>query len=157
MTHMPLEHTASNAARSRNIGRLRRDGYPPKQAAAIAYKEQRNAMARRSLARRRGVGLARSRRNPSSPIGAAIGALTLGGLIGAGLGAVVAPPAATGALTGAQSGVGVTGLGGLLVGIFSERNRMAGLTTAGIGLGGLALLGLAQTLLAASKPTTTTT
>jgi hypothetical protein len=110
---------------------------------------------RRSLARRRGVGLAR--RNPPSPIGSAIGALTLGGLIGAGLGAVVAPPAATGALTGAQSGIGVTGLGGLIVGIFSERHRMAGLTTAGVGLGGLALLGLAQTLIAASKPATTTT
>jgi hypothetical protein len=152
---VPLEHSSTDAARSRNIGRLRREGYPPKQAAAIAYKEQRKSMKRSR--RRRSTGLARVRRNPDpGAVPSAIGALTLGALVGAGAGAITQSPAAQGALAGTQVGVAVTGVGGLLVAIFSEKSRMAGLATAGIGLGGLALFGLASTLISASKPATTT-
>lgn len=108
--------------------------------------------------RRRRVGLARS--NPyetENAVSSAIGALALGALVGAGAGALTQSPAATGALNGAQVGVAVTGVGGLIVSIFSERSRMAGLATAGIGLGTLALFGLATNIIAMGKPATTTT
>jgi hypothetical protein len=111
----------------------------------------------KKLARRRRTGLAR--RNPyetENAVSSAIGALALGALVGAGAGALTQTPAATGALNGAQVGVAVTGVGGLVVSIFSERSRMAGLATAGIGLGSLALFGLAQNVLAMGKPAATT-
>jgi hypothetical protein len=148
---VPLEHSSTDAARSRNIAKLRREGYPARQAAAIAYKEQRKAM--KKLARRRRTGLARARRNPSTEdaVTSALGALTLGALVGAGAGALTQTPAATGALTGAESGVAVTGVGGLVVAIFSEKNRLTGLVTAGMGLGGLAILGVVTSIVAA-KP-----
>jgi hypothetical protein len=53
---MPLIHSSSDAARSKNIAKLRREGYPVKQSAAIAYRVQRDSKAERR--RRRG------RRNP---------------------------------------------------------------------------------------------
>jgi hypothetical protein len=40
---MPLEKSASNAARERNVKREIAAGKPPKQAAAIAYDVQRKA------------------------------------------------------------------------------------------------------------------
>lgn len=40
---MPLIKSASNEARSENIGELVRSGYPVKQASAIAYSNQREA------------------------------------------------------------------------------------------------------------------
>ncbi len=40
---MPLIKSASDDARSENIGELRRSGYKPSQAAAIAYSNQREA------------------------------------------------------------------------------------------------------------------
>ena len=95
----------------------------------------------RSLARRRQTGLS----NPnigSNDVGTAVGYLGLGALVGAGLGAVAYVPRTQGALGGATTGVAVTGLGGLIVAIVSDKNRGAGLATAGIGLGGLVLLGL---------------
>jgi hypothetical protein len=92
------------------------------------------------LAKRNRKGLG----NPigSDDVGSALGYLALGGLIGAGLGAITIPDRAYGALNGAATGVAVTGVGGLVVAIFSDKNRGAGLATAGIGLGGLALVGL---------------
>jgi hypothetical protein len=148
---MPLDASPTDAARSRNIAKLRREGYSARMAAAIAYKEQRKM-------KRRRTGLAR--RNPyetENAVSSAIGALALGGLVGAGAGALTQSPAAQGALNGAQVGVAVTGVGGLVVSIFSERSRMAGLATAGIGLGSLALFGLAANVLVMGKPATTTT
>ena len=111
------------------------------------------------MKRRRRTGLTRYvRANPDSgAIPTAIGALTLGALVGAGAGAITQAPAATGALNGAEVGVAVTGVGGLVVAIFSAKSRMSGLATAGIGLGSLALLGLATNLLAKNAPSTTTT
>jgi hypothetical protein len=48
-----LVHGYSDATRSRNIAQLRRDGYPARQAAAIAYRIQREErMKHRRLARR---------------------------------------------------------------------------------------------------------
>jgi hypothetical protein len=40
---MPLIKSASDEARSENIGELRRSGYKPAQAEAIAYSNQREA------------------------------------------------------------------------------------------------------------------
>lgn len=94
----------------------------------------------RSLARRRtGLG------NPtigSDDIGSAVGYLGLGALVGAGLGALTFVPRTEGALGGAATGVAVTSVGGIVVAIVSDKNRGAGIATAGIGLGGLVLLGL---------------
>lgn len=99
----------------------------------------------RSLVRRRRTGLS----NPnigSNDVGTAVGYLGLGALIGAGLGALTYTPRTQGALGGAATGVAVTGVGGLVVGIVSDKNRGAGIAAAGIGLGGLALLGLVGSL-----------
>jgi hypothetical protein len=99
----------------------------------------------RALARRRRAGLG----NPigSSDVSDALGYLAIGGLVGAGLGALVGgPTVGTGALNGAASGVAITGVGGLVVAIFSEKNRSPGLATAGIGLGGLVLFGIVTSL-----------
>lgn len=144
---MPLEHSSTDAARSRNIAKLRHEGYPARQAAAIAYREQRAAKKRNRR---------RIRRNPSygsteTAVSSALGALILGALVGAGAGALTQSPAATGALTGAESGVAVTAVGGLVVSIFSDKNRLSGLATAGIGLGGLALFAVASNILALGK------
>ena len=43
---MPLNKGKSDKARSENIAELRRSGYPADQAAAIAYKTQRDAKKR---------------------------------------------------------------------------------------------------------------
>lgn len=102
------------------------------------------------LARRSHRGLG----NPIAYSGDVPTALTwLGGgaVVGAGLGALTAANKPTGALQGAMSGVALVGVGGLVVAVFSKANRPAGFATAGIGLGGLALLGLATNLI---KPAT---
>ena len=95
----------------------------------------------RALAYRRRTGLG----NPSigsDDVGTAFGYLGLGALVGAGLGALTYVPRTQGALGGATTGVALTGVGGLVVAIVSDKNRGAGIATAGIGLGGLALLGI---------------
>jgi hypothetical protein len=144
---MPLEHSSTDAARGRNIAKLRREGMPRDRAVAAAYREQRAAKKRNRR---------RARRNPSygsteTAVSSALGALILGALVGAGAGALTQSPAATGALTGAESGVAVTAVGGLVVSIFSDKNRLSGLATAGIGLGGLALFAVASNILALGK------
>lgn len=50
---MPLIHGKSDKSRSKNIARLIKENYSPKQAAAIAYKEQRKAKAKDDLISRR--------------------------------------------------------------------------------------------------------
>jgi hypothetical protein len=69
-----------------------------------------------------------------------------GAVVGAGLGALTQPNRPVGALNGAASGVALVGVGGLVVAIFDKSARPAGFATAGIGLGGLALLGLVMNL-----------
>lgn len=83
----------------------------------------------------------------------------LGGaaIIGAGIGALSLPTdRARGALGGAESGLALVGIGGLVVAIFSPKSREAGLATAGIGLGGLALLGIAMSIVSPTSTTITT-
>jgi hypothetical protein len=153
---MPLIHGASNQTRSRNIATLRREGYPQHQAAAIAYRiqreEKRKHMSRRLARRsRRDRGLAYANPLSNDAIGKAIGYLGLGAGIGAGVGgiggAVAKPPEILGgAVAGGSVGVGVTALGGFVVGLVSPRNRDAGFATAGIGLGALILVNLAASI-----------
>jgi hypothetical protein len=95
----------------------------------------------RSLARRR-TGLGNPTTIGSDDVGSAVGYLGLGALVGAGLGALTYTPRTQGALGGATTGVALTGVGGLVVAIASDKNRGAGLATAGIGLGGLVLVGI---------------
>jgi hypothetical protein len=45
---MPLKRGKSRAVRSSNIAELRRSGYPPKQAEAIAYSEARKSKSKRT-------------------------------------------------------------------------------------------------------------
>lgn len=40
---MPLKSGTSNKTRDKNIREMRRAGYPPKQAAAAAYRKQRES------------------------------------------------------------------------------------------------------------------
>ncbi len=99
-------------------------------------------MKRRHLARRNvGIG------NPSSSdVATALHWLGGGAVVGAALGAITTAPITTGALNGAAGGVAIVGVGGLVVAIFDKSARPAGFATAGIGLGGLALLGLVGAL-----------
>jgi hypothetical protein len=83
----------------------------------------------------------------SSGVSTALTWLGGGAVVGAGLGALTAANKPTGALSGAMSGVALVGVGGLVVAVISKANRPAGFATAGIGLGGLALLGLATSLI----------
>jgi hypothetical protein len=149
----------SDAARSRNIATLRRDGYPPKQAAAIAYRIQRQAMSHRHLTRRRRDGLAYANPTSTSAIGGALGYLGLGAAAGGALGAVGGaiskpPDILGGAVAGGSVGVGATALGGFVVGLVSTKNRNVGFAAAGIGLGALILINLATSVAAnLAKPT----
>lgn len=125
----PLLQGSSDKVRSKNIAKLRHEGYDRKQAVAIAYRVQRENR--------------RRHRNPQASSMAEAGAwLTGGALVGAGIGALSQTPATTGALTGATSGVALVGVGGILVAIFSKKHRDAGITAAGLGLGGLVIAGL---------------
>jgi hypothetical protein len=101
------------------------------------------------LARRRHRGLG----NPaaSSDVGTAFTWLGGGAIVGAGLGALTQTPRPAGALNGAAAGVALVGVGGLVVAIIDPSSRSSGFATAGIGLGGLALLGLTMSLI---KPAT---
>ena len=101
------------------------------------------------LTRRRRTGLG----NPvdSSGVPTALTWLGGGAVVGAGLGALTAPNKPVGALSGAMSGVALVGVGGLIVAVVSKPNRPAGFATAGIGLGGLAILGLVTSI---AKPVT---
>jgi hypothetical protein len=104
------------------------------------------------------------RRNPIGDTGRAIGYLTTGGLIGAGAGAVmnaIGSPcgdknpallcgAGWGAVQGASWGLGIVSLGALVVAAANDRKRELGLVTAGLGLGGLIILGVASSMIARS-------
>ena len=96
------------------------------------------------LARRRHRGLG----NPvnSSDLSTTFKWLGGGALVGAGLGALTYRPVTSGALGGAYAGVAIVGVGGIVVAVVSAQNRSEGIATAGIGLGGLALLGLVQNI-----------
>jgi hypothetical protein len=49
---MPLKKGASNATRSQNIKEMVKAGHPPKQAAAAAYRQQRQAKGKAAGKRR---------------------------------------------------------------------------------------------------------
>ncbi len=51
---MPLKHSVSDEARSQNIAELIKAGHTPKQAAAIAYRVQREAKADARARKRKG-------------------------------------------------------------------------------------------------------
>jgi hypothetical protein len=156
---VPLKQGYSDQTRSRNIVKLRREGYPPAQAAAIAYRIQREnrRKARKPMSRklsrrsRRDRGLAYANPLSHDAIGTALGYLGMGAGIGAGVGgiggALAKPPEILGgAVAGGSVGVGVTALGGFVVGLVSPRNRDAGFAAAGIGLGALILVNLATSI-----------
>jgi hypothetical protein len=151
---MPLRHGFSNKTRSQNIATLTRDGYPTKQAAAIAYKIQREELKRHHMSRkitRRRNSLAYANPTSSDAITSGLVALGVGGAVGGGLGAISGsmqtPPAPLdGAVGGASIGVGLTALGGFVVGLVSQKRRNAGFAAAGIGLGGLLVINLVTNL-----------
>lgn len=141
---MPLIKGSSDKTRSRNIATLRRDGYPPKQAAAIAYKIQRQAR------RRRG------KRNPLSTVkgqvatgaslvmlaamGGAVLEIAVDSLGVATSGGSVNVPADL--VHGGAVGAGVAGIGGLMIGLVDPKFKTAGFSAAGFALGGLVVYGL---------------
>jgi len=89
-----------------------------------------------------------ARRNPSGAIPTALSYLGIaaaaGGALGGVGGALKTPTDLLGgAVAGASLGVGVTALGGFIVGLVSAPNRNAGFATAGIGWGALILANLA--------------
>lgn len=87
----------------------------------------------------------RRRKNPDSAVETALTWLGGGAAVGGGLGAIFnTQDRAMGALAGAESGVAVVGLGGLLLAVFDKPKRSEGFAAAGIGLGGLVLLGIAM-------------
>jgi hypothetical protein len=102
------------------------------------------------------------RHNPSGDAGRAVGYLATGGVIGAGAGAILnalnSPCAGQnpallcgagwGAVQGASWGLGIVSLGALVVAAANERKRELGLVTAGLGLGGLIVLGVASSMVA---------
>ena len=149
---MPLMHGYSDKTRSRNIEKLRHEGYPRSQAVAIAYKIQREElrkrhMSSRKLSRRGDRGLAYANPMKGDAITTGLVALGVGAGIGGGLGAIggsMATPSdpVAGAVGGATIGVGLTSVGGFIVGLVSEKRRNAGFAAAGIGLGSLIVLNL---------------
>lgn len=157
---MPLIHSSTDAARSRNIATLRREGYPEKQAAAISYRIQRTAMSR-SLARRRRSRRGLARLNPVHPsaIKTALKWLAAGVIVGGIAGAVGSATGATtanlptGIIGGAAAVVGVEVLGGLVVGLASPAYRNPALATAGIGLAALLVTQLVTTTVMAPAKT----
>ena len=83
---------------------------------------------------------------------AAVGAAAGG--IGAAAGATSAS-VPVGMIGGASALVGVTAIGGLVVGLASKPNRETGFATAGIGLAALFVTNLVTTSTMAAKPATT--
>jgi hypothetical protein len=135
---VPLEHSSTDAARSRNIAKLRREGYPEKRAVAAAYREQRKM---KKLARRRRTGLAK--RNPSGDWAHAFTLTAVLAGLGAGGGVIYADslntstssttmPLPAGALVGASLGASAMTLWGLGGAIFTK-DHVRGLTLAGVG------------------------
>jgi hypothetical protein len=158
---MPLIHGRSDKSRSENIRRLRHEGYPAKQAAAVAYRIQREAQRK---AGRRPAPRSR-RRNPLNPpssnvaqIAAALGILAVGTGAGAFVGQAISPATppgnkTIGAFEGAGLGLLATSFGSLLVGTFSPKWKKLAELTGMMGVGvvtGMALLGAAATKPAAA-------
>jgi len=150
MKSNPLIHGYSRAAHSKNVATLRREGYGPKQANAIAYRIQRQELRRhgkstRSIAPRR---RRRAMENPSPAVNTAIkwlgGAALVGGALGV-VGAIGAPKAtntAAKAMSGAGGAVSVVAVGGLIYGLIEPKDRDAAFATAGLGLGLSIVLGI---------------
>jgi hypothetical protein len=84
----------------------------------------------------------RARPNPADAVPAAFGTAALFAAGGGAIGALTATPRGLAALGGAQAGLGVAALGGLLVAAVSKDMREAGLVTAGMGLAGLLAVGV---------------
>ena len=87
-----------------------------------------------------------TRRNPMTPVKTAF---TVNTVLGGGGAAVGAGTAATGsrgagAMTGVQTGLGLGGLGGMIVGFLSPKRREAAFATAGVALASLVVVGLVQ-------------
>lgn len=123
---MPLRHDASNASRSRNIEMLIDDGYPRKQAVAIAYRIQRQAgdtpMRRHS-----------ARRNPPLDWMTLLLAAGAGAAVGAYTGRAAQATMISGGLLGAGIGAGVGGVAALMKGNVTEAVAAAALLGAGVG------------------------
>jgi hypothetical protein len=150
-----LRHGYSDQTRSQNIATLRREGYPPKQASAIAYRIQRDELKKRGKSTRRVA-----RRNPSRK-GIGWGWLAGGALIGAagfvGISKMNRPATAP-AMTGSEiatNAIGGAGAGMIVTGIVGGVARHSP-ATAGIGIvgGGAALFG---GMLFTKTPTTAST
>lgn len=165
MSAMPLKRGFGDETRSHNIAKLRHEGYPPKQAAAIAYKIQREELKRhhmsRKIARRHDRGLAYANPMKGDAITSGLVALGVGAGVGGGLGAIggsmqTPSDAVGGAVAGASVGAGLTALGGFVVGLVSQKHRNAGFAAAGLGLGGLLVLNLVTTLSTKTSSATTT-
>lgn len=92
-----------------------------------------------------------ARRNPSrSPVAAAAGTDALFAVVGGAIGAATHTPRAQGAVAGAQGGLALASLGSLVVAAVSKPLREQALVTAGVGLGGILLLGLVASVTASA-------
>lgn len=114
----------------------------------------------RKLRHRRDRGLAYANPLGKSAVGSALSYLGIAAAAGGTLGAVGGAMAKTpdvmgGALAGGSLAVGVTSLGGFVVGLVSPANRNAGFATAGIGWGALILANLATAVAANVSKTST--
>lgn len=141
---MPLIKGSSDKARSRNIATLRRDGYPPKQAAAIAYKIQRQARRRRGkrnpLSTMKGQVATGASLVMLAAMGGAVLEVAVDSLGVATSGGSVNVPADL--VHGGAVGAGVAGIGGLMIGLVDPKFKTAGFSAAGFALGGLVVYGL---------------
>ena len=158
---MPLVRGYSDNTRRINVQTLIDDGYPYGQAVAISYRIQREELRKRGMSTRR---LARrhntlARANPlrKGPVMTALkwlgASAAVGGLAG-GVGSAANLTSAnlpTGIVGGAAALVGITSIGGLVVGLADRKNRDAGLATAGIGLAALLAVNLVTTTVLAPK------
>lgn len=115
----------------------------------------------RKITRRRSNSLAYANPTSSDAITSGLVALGVGGAVGGGLGAIggamAQPPMPLdGALSGASVGVGLTAIGGFVLGLVSQKRRNAGFAAAGIGLGSLLVLNLVANLSKGASNATTT-
>lgn len=116
-------------------------------------------MSTRRLARHRDRGLAYANPTSGSAITSGLVALGVGAGVGGGLGAIAGSTQTPsdpmgGAVSGASVGVGLTALGGFVVGLVSPKHRNSGFAAAGLGLGGLLVANLVMGLAGASKQAT---